>query len=402
MWRVRGPSTSPSSPLPPILVPSALDEISTALDYSAVPSVLLPEQRRLLASSSAPSSAGDVYGRGPGSLLFSHSKRLVIAAALATVLFAAISVEFLCYYRGFCFAEEATGNGDGTGGARRVYSSAQAQAVVPVALLLSLLVAPLSLGAAHVQVMAVALLAFAVNATACGLLVLTGIATLSFLADMDETAAATWASLPLSVRAVSYGGDVSLLASEMSGDAAAVGTVALAGAAVTGLAALFLFPLANTQLFAFLAGKGAGTGSRAARWTALCCAVTPLSYVHDGAYGQGDTTKAVGRMVSACADRTCPVFAARVRLACASVQGRGASLAASAATGGGGAVDTYVRGPWRACTSLFSMTTTEARAALAARGGGGVGAGAAATIAGRPGVGGGGGGGGGGTGVGAA
>ncbi len=92
---------------------SALDGVETALDFSSVPSVLSPEQKKQVATN--PPTGLGVYGRGPGTLVLSHSKRLTVASAVCTMLFAVLTVEFLCYYRGFCYAEEATGNGDGSG-----------------------------------------------------------------------------------------------------------------------------------------------------------------------------------------------------------------------------------------------------------------------------------------------
>jgi hypothetical protein len=278
--------------------------MQSALDR--LPPSLLATSRTRVVDVLSPKS---LYGRGPHTLKHSAVKRFALGASALVACYALITASLLCWYRGFCFAEEATGSGGA--GSRLTYSTDASRAVVPLALALLLLVAPAAVAAARLQLPWLVVTAWLLAGLACVFFSVAAVATLALLGNggVVDAAARAWAATPALSRELLFPGGLAQLEQAMRGDAAAVGIAALAGAAATGLLALAVFPLGRVVLWAVTSvvrgwwaarmtrarGGGSGDGGASPPATdaeldlrALCCALGPDALAHDAAAAAAD------------------------------------------------------------------------------------------------------------------
>ena len=267
------------------------------------PSLLITSRSRVLPPPAALTPKA-LYGRGPGTLRHTAIKRLVLAASALLVLYALTTTALLCWYRSFCFAEEASGSG---GAGHFTYSGSASRAVVPVAFSAVFLVAPANVAAARLQLPWLVLTAWVLAGLLCAFFSVAAVATLALLGNggVAKAAAAAWAATPTLAREVLHPGGEAAVEQGMRGDAAAVGIAALAGGVIAGLLALAVFPLGKVVFWAVvtplrgwwaarLRRSGAGGGGPAAEGAAsselaqldlraLCCTLGPAALEHDAA-----------------------------------------------------------------------------------------------------------------------
>lgn len=328
------------SPPPPVIGgndaafhPSALDSIETMLDYTgneqeAEEKALSRDKNMQLkkytqelgvARAATYSSLSMIYGRGPNSLRYSASKQVVLGFSMLTLTGSLLALQHLCFTASICL------KGDPSGPSQPPYDLAATRSLVPIGFILIFIVAPSALIAAHQQTMMWTFSAFSLNALSCAFLIVSAFGSWGLIPTMGQRAELGWLNLSVSLRKSLYNNSVDLLTKEMSRDAEIVGSAAFALGVMTGLLALSLFPLFQSQTKAFIAGRVKPEGVQPTPYIELCCSLSTASSDHDAAFGEGDGVKYVSKVVSDALEKVCPGTMASARL-------RAAEASALAAT----------------------------------------------------------------------
>ena len=347
--------------------PSALDSVETMLDFTgneqeAEDKTLSRDQNLQLkkyndelsvARAATYSSMSLIYGRGPNSLRYSASKQVVLGFSMLLLTGTLLALQHLCFTASICL------KGDPNGPLQPPYDLAATRSLIPIGFILVFIIAPSAFVAAHQQTMVWTFSAFSLNALACAFLIVSAFGSWGLIPTMSQKAELGWLNLSLSLRKSLYNNNIDLLTKEMSKDAEIVGSAAFALGVMTGLSALSLFPLFQSQTRAFIAGRVKPEGVQPTPYRELCCSLSTASSDHDAAFGEVDGIKYVSKVVSDTLDKICPgtMAAARLRAAEASalaasaqtsllnqqalLQSRARALAANNANGSGGGLFRY-------------------------------------------------------------
>ena len=133
-------------------------------------------------------STATAYGRGSRSLAYSQRKAAALLSAVVLVVVGIASLGLVCLYEGAC----AAGLHGVAAGGHVVYSTASSDAVVPIALVLILVVAPLCVCGASLGRLGVTLLGAGTSALTAALLLAAGLQQLALLPTASDRAGEVW------------------------------------------------------------------------------------------------------------------------------------------------------------------------------------------------------------------
>lgn len=263
-------------------------------------------------ASPAPQSNAKVYARGEATVVYGHPKRLALVAAASLAVTCIICLLTTCLFRGFCAADAETST---SAGRRMTFSAYASGGFVPAAIVLLVVVSPLSWLATYLVRPGLTLLAAIATVASAALLLGTGIGVGAMGTSAASMAASMWERLTPAQRLV-YGSSLSQLEAEVRADMTAVVVPAfVAGALCVILAVLharglalqlaawrraLAFTAATLTLDAPVAGApaaaGGGTGVEKANVAvgsadALVQPLgwwrpSPIAYLEDTAFGQ--------------------------------------------------------------------------------------------------------------------
>ena len=320
---------SPSSGVSDVaLQPSPLDSVETMLDLTGneqeakdkeVSRELNQQLKKYTlelgqARAATYSTLSMIYGRGPNSLRYSASKQVVLGFSIILITGTLLALQHLCFTASICL------KGDPSGPLQPPYDLAATQSLIPIGFILIFLIAPSAFIAAHQQTMMWTFAAFSLNALACAFLIVSAFGSWGLIPTMKQKAEFYWLNLSLSLRKTLYNNNIETLSKEMSKDAEIVGSAAFALGVITGILALSLFPLFQSQSRALIAGRVKPEGVLPTPYSELCCSLSTASSDHDAAFGEGDGVKYISKVISDTLERVCPgtMAAARLRAAEAS------------------------------------------------------------------------------------
>ena len=217
-------------------------------------------------------------------------KAAALAGALCLAVTAATVLPTLCLYRQQCSAYATNG--------RVTYAVAASDAIVPSAVILLLVVVPLSFTASRTQVPAIALAAFLATTLSAVLLLAAGFGSLGLLPSSADLASAAWAILSPASRAT-YG-SVTGLESEMRADMAAAAVAALVAGALAVLTAAAHAAQVRRMMVVWRAALAtASWPPHRLGW----CRVSPLAVMMDLPVGGGAGGGVPWWLAAACACR---------------------------------------------------------------------------------------------------
>jgi len=317
---------SPSSGVSDVAFqPSSLDTVETMLDLTgneqeANDKEISRELNQQLkkytlelgqARAATYSTLSMIYGRGPNSLRYSASKQVVLGFSIILITGSLLALQHLCFTASICL------KGDPSGPLQPPYDLAATRSLIPIGFILIFIIAPSALIAAHQQTMMWTFSAFSLNALACAFLIVSAFGSWGLIPTMKQKAELYWINLSLSLRKTLYNNNLDTLSEEMSKDAEIVGSAAFALGVITGILALSLFPLFQSQTKALIAGRVKPDGVVPTPYTELCCSLSTASSDHDAAFGEGDGVKYISKVISEALERVCPgtMAAARLRAA---------------------------------------------------------------------------------------